>query len=129
MKTRWAGLARVLIVLFAVALFANATVFFVNLSQDMSYNNRYHTLSEMDDAFDRGDYQTIYELALANKYAADAPKVDTSQYEAFGRYYHAYVQWRINGRDEAYKQAMEEEKARITWKKIVSVIEALEAEA
>ena len=83
-------------------------------------------LADLDDSFNRGDYQRVYIETLHNKYASTKPQVDTSQYEAFGRYYHAYVQSRLHEDNAAYLQQMEEEKAHITWKKILNVIDLLE---
>lgn len=126
MKTKWASLAKVMIVIFMLTLFVNAMLLFVNVRQDMSYGNRCYGLTELDDRFNQGDYQRIYTETLQNKYASAQPQVDTSQYEAFGRYYHAYVQSRIHEDNAVYLEQMEQEKAHITWKKILTVIELLE---
>ena len=126
MKTKWASFAKAIIVFFMLALFVNASVFFVHVKEGASWGNRCYGLSELDDCFNRGDYQRLYIETLSNKYASVRPQVDTSQYEAFGRYYHAYVQSRIHEDNAIYLKQMEEEKARITWKKVLSVIEMLE---
>lgn len=126
MKTKWASLAKVMIVIFMLTLFVNAMLLFVHVRQDMSYGNRCYGLTELDDRFNQGDYQRIYTETLQNKYASAKPQVDTSQYEAFGRYYHAYVQSRIHEDNAVYLEQMEQEKAHITWKKILTVIELLE---
>ena len=49
-----------------------------------------------------------------------------SQFEAFGRYYHAYVRARSLDDNERYRKEMEKEKAAISWKKILDVISVLE---
>ncbi len=77
-------------------------------------------------AADRGDYQKIYTAAVVNAYAEDELSVDASQYEAFGRYYHAYVRARSLDDNEQYRKEMEKEKAAISWKKILDVISVLE---
>ena len=64
--------------------------------------------------------------AAVNAYADDKLSVDVSQYEAFGRYYHAYVMARSLDGDDAYLKEMEKEKAGISWKKILDVISVLE---
>lgn len=126
MKTKWASFAKVVIAFLMLVLFVNAMVFCVHVRQDMNYGNRCYGLAELDDSFNRGDYQRVYIETLHNKYASTKPQVDTSQYEAFGRYYHAYVQSRLHEDNAAYLQQMEEEKAHITWKKILNVIDLLE---
>ncbi len=126
MKSRWASLAKAIIVFFMLALFVNASVFFVHVKEDMSWGNRCYGLSQLDDCFNQGDYQRLYIETLSNKYASASPKVDTSQYEAFGRYYHAYVQSRIHEDNAVYLKQMAEEKSHITWKKILDAIEVLE---
>ena len=51
-----------------------------------------------------------------------------SQYEAFGRYYHAYMSARITEDNEKYLDQMAQERSKITWKKIIEVMDMLEAD-
>ena len=127
-KSKWISLARVLIVFFMIVLFLNAMLFFRELKRDVMYGERCYGLSEMNERFDNGEYQQIYQYAVANKYAEEKPEVDVSQYEAFGRYYHAYTLAMIYEDNDVYLKRMAEEKEKITWKKILSVIESLENE-
>ena len=125
-KSRWMKAAEVLIVFFLIVLFINAYVFFVNVKKETSRNFRSYGLDIINQYFDEGDYQQVYLYTLANKYAEDEPSVDVSQYEAFGRYYHYYVEAMTHEDNEVYLEKMEKEKELITWKKILSVIESLE---
>ena len=128
MKNRWIGAARVAIVLSAMVLFINCLALFIGIKRDMSYGSRAVGLSAMNDYFDSGDYNHLYRSAVANEYADDELFADVSQYKAFGRYYRAYVLARIHDDNEKYLKDMEEEKAHITWKKILFVTERLEKE-
>ena len=125
-KTRWMKMAEVLIVFFLIVLFFNAYFFFLEVKRDASYGVRCYGLAVINRYFDEGDYQQVYLCALANKYAEDQPEVDVSQYEAFGRYYHYYVEAMTHEDNEVYLEKMAKEKELITWKKILNVIESLE---
>ena len=127
-KNRWIGFGRLLAVIFMIVLFINAFTLFKEIRRDVHYGSRSVGLSTLNDYFDAGDYQKIYECSIANKYSDEALYADVSQYEAFGRYYHAYVRARSMGDNEEYLREMEEEKAKITWKKILDVIDTLEKE-
>ena len=126
MKNRWIGIARVAIVFFILVLFINCLALFTEIKRDITYGSRAVGLSALNDYFDTGDYQKIYESAITNQYAEDELYADVSQYEAFGRYYHAYTLARIYEDNDKYLKEMENEKAQITWKKILVVISALE---
>ena len=126
MKNRWIGIARVAIVFFILVLFINCLALFTEIKRDITYGSRAVGLSALNDYFDTGDYQKIYESAITNQYAEDELYADVSQYEAFGRYYHAYTLARIYVDNDKYLKEMENEKAQITWKKILVVISALE---
>ena len=128
MKSKWISLAKVLIIISIIVLFLNALAFFTGIRRDVLYFSRSYGLSVLDEYFDEGNYQQIYDHAIGNKYADDELSVDVSQYEAFGRYYHAYTQARINEDNEEYLKQMQIEKEKITWKKILNVIEELEKE-
>ncbi len=128
MKSKWKSLARLAIIFFTVVLFFNALALFVQIRKDVSYGNRCYGLSELDEAFSNGEYHRVYTYTLSNEYAEDEVKVDASQYEAFGRYYHAYVLSRIYENNEAYLKQMETEKQKISWKKITNVIDMLESQ-
>ena len=126
MKNRWIGIARVAIVFFILVLFINCLALFTEIKRDITYGSRAVGLSALNDYFDTGDYQKIYESAITNQYAEDELYADVSQYEGFGRYYHAYTLARIYEDNDKYLKEMENEKAQITWKKILVVISALE---
>ena len=128
MKNKWVGVARAAIVFFMMVLFINCFTLFTEIKRDISYSSRATGLSTLNDYFDAGEYQKIYSRSVENKYAKDELYADVSQYEAFGRYYHAYTLARIYDDNEKYLRQMEEEKAQISWKKILEVISALEAE-
>ena len=127
-KNRWIGLARTAIVFFTLVLFVNCLSLFIEIKKDVSYGSRSTGLSTLDEYFDEGEYQKIYKAAVTNKYADDELSVDASQYEAFGRYYHAYTMAKISEDNSKYLKQMQEEKARISWKKILEVIDMLEAD-
>ena len=122
----WIGLARIFALLLMVVLFFNALTLFQEIRKDVMFGSRSTGLSTLNDYFDRGEYQKIYTAAAVNKYADDELFVDASQYEAFGRYYHAYVMARSLEDNEEYLKQMEKEKSSISWKKILDVISVLE---
>lgn len=128
MKSKWIGFARFAIVLLMLILFANCLSLFTEVKRDVLYGSRSYGLSTLNDYFDEGRYQQIYDCAVSNKYADDKLAVDASQYEAFGRYYHAYTLARIYEDNSEYLKQMEAEKAQISWKKILEVIDILEAQ-
>ena len=128
MKSKWKSLARLAIIFFTIVLFFNALALFVEIRKDVSYGNRSYGLSELDEAFSNGEYHRVYVYTLSNRYAEDELKVDASQYEASGRYYHAYVLSRLYENNEDYRKQMETEKQKISWKKITGVIEMLESQ-
>ncbi|MBO4819657.1 MAG: hypothetical protein J5528_05900 [Firmicutes bacterium] len=127
-KNRWVGFARFAIIILMLVLFANCLSLFLEVKRDVLYGSRSYGLSTLNDYFDEGRYQQIYNCAISNKYADDELAVDASQYEAFGRYYRAYTLARTNEDNAEYLRQMEEEKAQISWKKILDVIDTLEAE-
>ena len=96
MKSKWIGVARFAIVILILVLFMNCLSLFIEIRRDVLYGSRSYGLSTLNDYFDEGRYQQIYDGAISNKYADDKLAVDASQYEAFGRYYHAYTLARIN---------------------------------
>ena len=126
MKSKWIGFARIIALLFMLILFINSFILFRNIRSEVMYSSRSTGLYVLNDYFDRGDYQKIYTAAVVNAYADDELSVDASQYEAFGRYYHAYVRARSLDDNEQYLEEMEKEKANISWKKILDVISVLE---
>ncbi|MBR5755682.1 MAG: hypothetical protein IKX97_07700 [Erysipelotrichaceae bacterium] len=126
MKSKWIGLARTLIVIFLLILFANALSLFLEVKRDISYYNRAYGLSTMDDDFESGEYYQIYINTIKNAIADEDPAVDTSQYEAFGRLFDAYIDARVHEDNAEYLKKMEVEKQNITWDKILTVIESLE---
>ena len=109
-------------------LFMNAMALFVNIKRDVNYVNRAYGLSTLDDCFNEGQYQQLYEYTVKNEFSNEPIEVDISQYEAFGRYWHAYSMARIYPDNEEYLRQMEIEKASITWNKILNVIDTLEQE-
>ena len=126
MKNRWVSLARVLIVLFTIVLFCNALGAFMEIKSDISYFNRSYGLSAMNDYFNEGQYYEVYELTLKNKYSKEEIAVDTSEYEAFGRYYYARIMALLHLEDPVYQEKMAKEKDQIHWKKILNLIDQLE---
>ena len=128
MKSRWIPLARILILLSLLVLFINVTAFFIEVKRDLSYANRAYGLSALDDCFNEGRYQELYEYTIKNGFSTEPIEVDISEYEAFGRYYNAYVKARIYEDNEEYLRQMETEKGNITWNKILNVIDTLEQE-
>ena len=128
MKSKWIGVARFAIVILILVLFMNCLSLFIEIRRDVLYGSRSYGLSMLNDYFDEGRYQQIYDAAISNKYADDVLAVDASQYEAFGRYYHAYTLARIYEDNSEYLRQMEVEKANISWRKILDVIDVLESE-
>ena len=126
MKSNWIGFARIITLLLMLVLFINSFVLFKNIRSYVMHGSKSTGLNVMNDYFDQGDYQKIYTAAVVNAYADDELYADVSQYEAFGRYYHAYVKARSLDDSGQYLKEMEKEKARISWKKILDVISILE---
>ena len=126
MKSKWVRLARVLIVIFSIILFLNAMTLFLEIRRDINYNNRAYGLSVMDDDFNNGEYYRVYMNSIKNAISDEDPAVDTSQYEAFGRLFNAYVNAKINTDNAKYIEQMNKEKQNITWNKILTVVESLE---
>jgi hypothetical protein len=128
-KSKWIGFAKVMIFISIFILFLNALALFTEIKRDVLYGSRGYGLSVLNDYFDEGNYEKIYTSSIRNKYSDEKIEVDVSQYEAFGRYYHFYTQAMIHKDDNAwYLEQMRIEKEKITWKKILSVIEELEKE-
>ena len=126
MRSKWIGFARIITLLLMLVLFINSFVLFKNFRSYVMSGSKSTGLNVMNDYFDRGNYQKIYTAAVVNAYSDDELYADVSQYEAFGRYYHAYVMARCMDDSEQYLKEMEKEKARISWKKILDVISILE---
>lgn len=99
---------------------------FLEIRRDINYNNRAYGLSVMDDDFNNGEYYRVYMNSIKNAISDEDPAVDTSQYEAFGRLFNAYVNAKINTDDAKYIEQMNKEKQSITWNKILTVVESLE---
>ena len=126
MKSKWVRLARVLIMIFSIILFLNAMTLFLEIRRDINYNNRAYGLSVMDDDFNNGEYYRVYMNSIKNAISDEDPAVDTSQYEAFGRLFNAYVNAKINTDNAKYIEQINKEKQSITWNKILTVVESLE---
>ena len=126
MKSKWIGFARILALLLMIVLFFNSFALFRDIRSYVMYGSKSTGLGTLNDFFDRGDYQKIYTAAVVNAYADDKLSVDASQFEAFGRYYHACVMARSLDDNERWLREMEKEKAAISWKKILDVISVLE---
>ena len=126
MRSKWIGFARILALLLMIVLFINSFVLFKDIRSYVMYGSKSTGLNTLNDYFDQGNYQKIYTSAVVNAYADDELSVDVSQFEAFGRYYHAYVRARSLDDNERYREEMEKEKAAISWKKILDVISVLE---
>ena len=124
-RSKWIGFARILALLLMLVLFINSFTLFKDIRSYVMYGSKSTGLNTLNEYFDQGDYQKIYTAAAVNAYADDKLSVDVSQYEAFGRYYHAYVMARSLDGDDAYLKEMEKEKAGISWKKILDVISVL----
>ncbi len=126
MRSKWIGFARILALLLMIVLFINSFVLFKDIRSYVMYGSKSTGLNIVNDYFDQGNYQKIYTAAVVNAYADDELSVDVSQFEAFGRYYHAYVMARSLDDNERYREEMEKEKEAISWKKILDVISVLE---
>ena len=126
MRSKWIGFARIMALLLMIVLFINSFVLFKDIRSYVMYGSKSTGLNTLNDYFDQGNYQKIYTAAVVNAYADDELSVDVSQFEAFGRYYHAYVRARSLDDNEQYREEMEKEKAAISWKKILDVISVLE---
>ena len=126
MKSKWIGFARILALLLMIVLLISSTILFRDIRRYVMYGSKSTGLSMLNEYFDEGNYQKIYTSACVNTFADDKLSVDVSEYEAFGRYYHAYVMARSLDGDERYLEEMEKEKANISWKKILDVISVLE---
>ena len=126
MKSKWIGFARILALLLMIVLLISSTILFRDIRSYVMYGSKSTGLSILNEYFDEGDYQKIYTAACVNDFAEDKLAVDVSEYEAFGRYYHAYVMARSLDGDPRYLAEMEKEKTNISWKKILDVISVLE---
>lgn len=126
MKSRWAGFARFAIIIFMIILFVASVSLFTNIKRDVTYSSRNVGLSTLNDYFDAGEYEKIYESSIKNKYSDEKLYADVSQYEAFGRYFHAYMKAKMYEDNGEYLKEMAKEKENISWKKILDVIESLE---
>lgn len=126
MKSRWLKFSKVLIVLFTIILFLNAMSLFVEIKRDINYYNRAYGLTVLDDNFSNGEYYQVYLDSVKNEIADENPDVDTSQLEAFGRVYNAYLNAYVHKDKSIFIKQLEKEKAIITWDKINSVIELLQ---
>ena len=126
MRSKWIVFARIMALLLMIVLFINSFVLFKDIRSYVMYGSKSTGLNTLNDYFDQGNYQKIYTSAVVNAYADDELSVDVSQFEAFGRYYHAYVRARSLDDNERYREEMEKEKAAISWKKILDVISVLE---
>ncbi len=125
MKNRWIRVTKILVVFFMMILFMNALSLFLNVKRDVSYGSRSYGLDTLNSSFDNGEYYQVYLYTVSNQYADNKPEIDVSQYEAFGRYFHYYTLARMYD-DPKYLDLMESEKEKITWKKILNVIDELE---
>ena len=124
--SKWIGVARVLALLFMLILFINAFTLFREIRRDVLYGSQSTGLQTMNEWFDEGNYHKIYTAAAVNRYADDELSADVSQYEAFGRWYHAYVRARSLEDNAEYLKQMEKERSSISWKKLLDVMNTLE---
>jgi hypothetical protein len=115
-----------MIIVVMIILFINAFTLFTEIRRDISYQSRTYGLSVLNEYFDQGNYYSIYEKTIENKYSDQKPEIDVSQYAAFGQYYHSWVMARTHEDNAKYLSQMKEAKKQITWKKILDVIETLE---
>ncbi|MBQ6293716.1 MAG: hypothetical protein IJK77_07615 [Lachnospiraceae bacterium] len=127
-RSKWIGLARIAALLLMLILFINSFMLFKNIRRDIMYGSKSTGLYTLNGYFDEGNYQKIFTAAAVNEYADDELSVDVSQYEAFGRWYRAYVRARSLDDNAEYLKQMEKEKSSIYWKKILDVISVLEEE-
>ena len=125
-KSKWTGFARIAALLLMLVLFISSFMLFKQIRSYVMSGSKSTGLSTMNDYFDQGNYQKIFTAAAVNEYADDELAVDVSQYEAFGRYYRAYVRARSLEDNAEYLKEMEKEKSNISWKKILDVIRVLE---
>ena len=124
--SKWIGVARVLALLLMLILFINAFTLFKEIRSDVLYGSQSTGLHTLNSYFDEGSYHKIYTAAAVNRYAGDELSADVSQYEAFGRWYHAYVRARSLENNAEYLKQMEKERSSISWKKILDVMNTLE---
>ena len=127
-NSKWVPVGRVMILIALIVLFFNAYLLFTSIRRTVIYNSRIYGLDTLNTYFDEGNYYEIYEKTIENKYTDREVSVDVSQYEAFGQYYHNYVMARTHTDNARYLTAMEDAKHRITWKKLLNTIDALEEE-
>ena len=121
-------MGRAAILLSLVVLYFNSYMLFTEIRREVIYNNHSYGLEVLNDYFDEGNYYQIYEKTVQNKYSNQELAVDISQYEAFGQYYHNYVMARTHTDNAEYLALMNEAKQKITWKKVLNVIDMLEQE-
>ena len=126
--SKWIPVGRAAILLSMVVLYFNAYMLFTEIRREVIYNNHSYGLEVLNDYFDEGNYYQIYEKTVQNKYSNRELAVDISQYEAFGQYYHNYVMARTHTDNAEYLALMNEAKQKITWKKVLNVIDMLEQE-
>ena len=126
--SKWIPVGRAAILLSMAVLYFNAYMLFTEIRRDVIYNNHSYGLEVLNDYFDEGNYYQIYEKTVQNKYSNQELAVDISQYEAFGQYYHNYVMARTHSDNSRYLALMNEAKQKITWKKVLNVIDMLEQE-
>ena len=126
--SKWIPVGRAAILLSMVVLYFNAYMLFTEIRREVIYNNHSYGLEVLNDYFDEGNYYQIYEKTVQNKYSNQELAVDISQYEAFGQYYHNYVMARTHNENAEYLALMNEAKQKITWKKVLNVIDMLEQE-
>ncbi|MBR0418266.1 MAG: hypothetical protein IJI66_03770 [Erysipelotrichaceae bacterium] len=125
-KKGWSIFLSIMIVLFTIILFFNALFLAKEVKRDLTYDNRSYGLSVLDDYYNNGEYYQVYLLTMTNKYVDEKPYVDVSEYEAFGRFYHAYMMAKTYPDKVEYREQMENEKKNITWKKLLSTVNILE---
>lgn len=126
--SKWIPVGRAAILLSLVVLYFNSYMLFTEIRREVIYNNHSYGLEVLNDYFDEGNYYQIYEKTVQNKYSNQELAVDISQYEAFGQYYHNYVMARTHTDNAEYLALMNEAKQKITWKKVLNVIDMLEQE-
>lgn len=125
-KKGWSIFLSIMIVLFTIILFFNALFLAKEVKRDLTYDNRSYGLSVLDDYYNNGEYYQVYLLTTTNKYVDEKPYVDVSEYEAFGRFYQAYMMAKTYPDKVEYREQMENEKKNITWKKLLSTVNILE---
>ncbi|MBQ3295433.1 MAG: hypothetical protein IJH00_02975 [Erysipelotrichaceae bacterium] len=119
-------LVRVLIVFFMIVLVINSFLLVREIKREMNFQNRSYGLSVFNDWFDNGEYYKIYLHTLKNELVEEKPYVDVSEYEAFGRFYNAYLLAKMYPNEQKYRTMMKIEKANISLKKIRNVIALME---